>query len=122
MPKFGDIVFNPLASPDNPHRTGTFVRVIHRNSRGMNPGKWWEVTDGNGSFWMANPETCTAHTPEPAMPVVEIDLAEHRHPHTCCDLHKEAGCCDPDDCGPCCPACPTCPSVRAGNAPADLTV
>lgn len=30
----------------------------------------------------------------------------------CCDLHRGAGCCDPNDCGPCCEWCPTCPTVR----------
>jgi hypothetical protein len=30
---------------------------------------------------------------------------------TCCDLHTEPECCDPDDCGPCCGICPTCPSL-----------
>jgi hypothetical protein len=31
----------------------------------------------------------------------------------CCDLHKDDGCCDEDDCGPCCEGCPTCPTLRA---------
>ncbi|WP_063630412.1 exonuclease domain-containing protein [Amycolatopsis thermoflava] len=30
----------------------------------------------------------------------------------CCSLHRAAGCCDPDDCGPCCSACPTCPTTN----------
>lgn len=33
----------------------------------------------------------------------------------CCDLHREVGCCDPNDCGPCCPECPTCPTLERGR-------
>lgn len=33
----------------------------------------------------------------------------------CCEQHTDAGCCDPDDCGPCCPACPTCPNTKAAD-------
>ncbi len=29
----------------------------------------------------------------------------------CCHLHREKGCCDPEDCGPCCGECPTCPTL-----------
>lgn len=38
-----------------------------------------------------------------------IDIVAAR---PCCDLHRPAGCCDTDDCGPCCERCPTCPSTR----------
>lgn len=34
----------------------------------------------------------------------------------CCELHKDEGCCDTDDCGPCCEHCPTCPAQRAAVA------
>lgn len=30
----------------------------------------------------------------------------------CCDLHKDIGCCDSNDCGPCCENCPTCPTLK----------
>lgn len=53
-PKFGATVTNLVASKDNPHRTGYFVRAGHATGR-MNPGPWWEITDGRGAFWQLNP-------------------------------------------------------------------
>ena len=55
MPRFGERFTNLMASEANPHRTGTFVRVIYRRGR-MNPGTWWEMTDERGGFWETNPE------------------------------------------------------------------
>jgi hypothetical protein len=54
MPKFGDTVLNRAASEGNPQRTGTFVREIRRSGR-LNPGVWWQITDGQGSFWETPP-------------------------------------------------------------------
>ncbi|MGB1215056.1 MAG: hypothetical protein ACPG4X_16940 [Pikeienuella sp.] len=51
-PQFGDIVTNGWASADNPNRTGFFVRTVKRTGR-VNPGKFWEITDGKGKLWHA---------------------------------------------------------------------
>ena len=48
--KFGDVIENKAASKDNPTRYGYFVREIKRSGR-LNPGRYVEITDGNGSFW-----------------------------------------------------------------------
>lgn len=69
-PRFGDIIENKMASMDNPTRVGTFVRVVRRTGR-MNPGTWWEVTDGKGEFWLTNPANCERReVPSP------LDLAQ----------------------------------------------
>ena len=56
-PRFGQKVTNSVASESNPHRTGTFVRVVHVTGR-MNRGTWWELTDERGVFWQAKPSFC----------------------------------------------------------------
>jgi hypothetical protein len=58
-PKFGDLVENTFASANNPHRIGRFVRVIRRRGR-LNPGTWWQMTDGRGDFWEVRPENLRA--------------------------------------------------------------
>ena len=50
-PKFGEWLRGTYASESNPRRDGMYVRTIIRRGR-MNPGKFYEVTDGNGAFWM----------------------------------------------------------------------
>lgn len=50
-PKFGEWLRGIYASESNPHRDGMYVRTIHRRGR-INPGKFYEVTDGKGAFWM----------------------------------------------------------------------
>lgn len=57
-PKFGEVVVNPVASKDNPRRRGLFVRAGRRTGRVMNPGPWWELTDGEGDFWQISPDMC----------------------------------------------------------------
>ena len=49
-PRFGDWMQGVYASEDNPHKYGIYVRTIYRRG-GMNPGKHYQLTDGNGSFW-----------------------------------------------------------------------
>ena len=58
QPAFGEWVENTVASPSNPIRFGRFVRVVRRPHGRMNPGKWWEVTDGKGEFWLSKPDNC----------------------------------------------------------------
>jgi hypothetical protein len=53
-PAFGDLVENGWTSEDNPTRLGMFVREVRRTGR-MNPGRWWEITDGKGKFWQLQP-------------------------------------------------------------------
>ena len=63
-PQFGDVVENLMASERNPLRVGRFVRVVDRRRRRMNPGLFWEVTDGKGEFWLSNPANCRVHANE----------------------------------------------------------
>lgn len=53
--KFGQPVRNGYASEGNPIRDGLFVRWVHRTGR-LNPGKYAELTDGKGKFWMVKPD------------------------------------------------------------------
>lgn len=57
-PAFGQWVENRLASESNPTRRGMFVRAGHTAHGRMNPGPWWEITDGRGEFWRTRPENC----------------------------------------------------------------
>lgn len=61
-PTFGQWFENPVASPSNPRRVGMFVRTVRRRGR-MNPGLWWELTDGL-DFWQVRPENLRALTAE----------------------------------------------------------
>jgi len=49
-PKFGEWLRGIWASPRNPHRDGMYVRTVRRTGR-LNPGVWYELTDGKGAFW-----------------------------------------------------------------------
>ena len=53
MPKFGDILENKYASHENPHWKGIYVRAIHKKGL-INPGKHYQLTDGNGNFWLSS--------------------------------------------------------------------
>lgn len=53
-PRFGDRLLNVFAGETNPTRIGIFVRVKRVRGR-MNAGTWWELTDGQGKFWDADP-------------------------------------------------------------------
>ena len=58
-PSFGEWVEEiRWASPENPHKRGMFVRAGHTPHGRMNPGPWWELTDGQGNFWRFSPENC----------------------------------------------------------------
>lgn len=57
-PKFGERFVNTMAGESNPRRVGMFVRVVRRTGRVMNPGTFWEMTDGKGDFWQVPPENC----------------------------------------------------------------
>lgn len=48
--KFGDIIGNGWASPQNPTRVGVFVRS-GQNTGLVNRGNWIELTDAKGRFW-----------------------------------------------------------------------
>lgn len=50
-PKFCDWFMGVYASPSNPQRSGMYVRTIRRTGRVMNPGVFYELTDGKGNFW-----------------------------------------------------------------------
>ena len=49
-PKFGDWMRGIWASVSNPQRDGMYVRTVLRTGR-MNPGTFYELTNGNGEFW-----------------------------------------------------------------------
>lgn len=63
MPSFGEWFTNTVASEKNPLRDGMYVKTITIPSgqRRMNPGTWWELTDGKGRFWRSNPEWLVLH-------------------------------------------------------------
>ena len=48
--RFGDIIENEWASPENPIRKGYLVRIGKRTGR-LNPGMYYQMTDGYGKFW-----------------------------------------------------------------------
>jgi hypothetical protein len=54
-PKFGDLMCNLWAGDTNPNKFGMFVRQRRVTGR-MNPGLWFELTDGSGKFWETNGE------------------------------------------------------------------
>lgn len=49
-PVFGERLRGIYASIDNPQRDGFYVRTVRRTGF-MNPGKFYEITDGKGHFW-----------------------------------------------------------------------
>lgn len=55
LPRFASWIRNTEAGEDNPQRDGMFVRVIRRTPAVMNPGLWFELTDGKGRFWQIRP-------------------------------------------------------------------
>lgn len=50
QPIFGEWFTGVYASDDNPQKHGRYVRTIRRRGR-MNPGAFYELTDGHGVFW-----------------------------------------------------------------------
>lgn len=54
-PTFGTRVLNVVAGDSNPRKFGFFVRVKRVPRGHMNPGTWWECTDGAGNFWDSDP-------------------------------------------------------------------
>lgn len=70
-PKFGDLLRNTMTSERNPHRDAYFIRETTLPGGGVNPGRWFEMTDGNGETWLSNPANmipspCSAHVQNPA--------------------------------------------------------
>lgn len=53
-PKFGDLLRNTVAGERNPHRDAYFIRKVYITGR-LNPGLWYEMTDGKGDVWRVNP-------------------------------------------------------------------
>lgn len=49
-PLFGEMMRGIWASKSNPQRDGKYVRTVVRTGR-LNPGKFYELTDGKGRFW-----------------------------------------------------------------------
>jgi hypothetical protein len=89
VPKFGDWFTNTVAGEGNPRRHAIFVRAGRTPHGRMNPGPWWEMTDGKGAFWRTNPSIC-----------VRIS-AESRHCSVChgpLDPLDEGPECDPTGC------------------------
>lgn len=64
-PKFGDRLRNTAAGESNPHRDAFFVRKVRKTGR-MNPGLWFEMTDGKGEMWLTNPQWMVAQPAESA--------------------------------------------------------
>ncbi|MFC3935683.1 hypothetical protein ACFOW3_13760 [Acidovorax facilis] len=68
-PKFGDLLRNTMASESNPRRDAYFIREVHRSGGGVNPGRWFEMTDGKGETWLSNPQNMVSAAP--AQPAAE---------------------------------------------------
>jgi hypothetical protein len=49
-PKFGEWMRGVWASERNPQRDGMYVKTVRRTGR-LNPGTWFELTDGKGTFY-----------------------------------------------------------------------
>lgn len=49
-PVFGEKIMGIWAGESNPQRWGRYVETIRRTGR-LNPGVWYRLTDGHGSFW-----------------------------------------------------------------------
>ena len=56
-PRFGDRIVNTAASVRNPIKMGIFVRRVVKTGF-VNPGVWYELTDGNGKFWRVEAGAC----------------------------------------------------------------
>ena len=54
-PIFGMSVVNTAASDGNPTKYGCFVREIRRTGR-LNPGLFYEITNGSNRFWQTKAE------------------------------------------------------------------
>lgn len=72
-PKFGDWIRGIFASESNPQRDGMFVREKVNSGR-LNPGKWWELTNGKGKFWSYPPTSCIA-IPHAGAPITPEQIA-----------------------------------------------
>lgn len=49
-PKFGEWLRGIWASERNPIRDGMYVKTTRRTGR-LNPGTWYQLTNGKGKFW-----------------------------------------------------------------------
>lgn len=79
-PAFGATVTNHLASVENPRRRGYFVRAGRRTGR-LNPGVWWELTDGRGDFWQVSPSAWHL-TRQEDFPHLSVDRSTEVRPVT----------------------------------------
>lgn len=52
-PEFGDRLRSIYASADNPQRDGFYVRTVTKNT-----GRYYELTDKRGAFWLYPVESC----------------------------------------------------------------
>ena len=86
-PKFGEWLRGIHASESNPHRDGMYVRTVRRTGR-MNPGKFYELTDGRGDFWQYPAKSVTRIAPLPAP-----QIPAEAQPVACAhDYQKTADC------------------------------
>lgn len=64
-PIFGKTIIRGIyASKDNPQRDGVYVRTLRRHGK-LNPGIYYEVTDGKGNFWEYPADSCLLNPPTP---------------------------------------------------------
>jgi hypothetical protein len=68
-PAFGEWLRGIWAGEKNPQRDGRYVRTVRRSGR-FNPGTFYELTDGRGSFWQY-PAASTVYV-QPPTPGVEV--------------------------------------------------
>ena len=60
-PTFGDWFAGIYASPENPTKYGMYVRTVRVPHGRMNPGIFYELTDGHGKFWQYPVESTVRH-------------------------------------------------------------
>jgi hypothetical protein len=91
-PKFGDNVTNTAAGDSNPRKHGLFVRVV-RSTGKVNPGIWYECTDGKGDFWQTDSRSIVPTLPEQPETTMTITLqcrCGDRYPYLIVDTDNGA--------------------------------
>ena len=91
-PKFGEWLRGIYASESNPQRDGMYVRTIRRTGR-MNPGTFYELTDGNGRFWQYPAQSVErVAAPQPPAEAQPDHCTDHqRHVWGCRPCEEAAG-------------------------------
>lgn len=88
-PRFGDLFDNTAAGDKNPRKRAMFVRTLRRTGR-LNPGVWWQMTDGNGDFWEQQPDHLVrVDNTRPAAVASHAEAFTYGH---CAEKSRPGGC------------------------------